>query len=134
MKINISLRVYAAYSRRLLYILYLIPCCTPDLQRAPTWKESANEIMERATLDRCYHFHGHSGMCAQLVSWFELFCFSSLPGRVLISVPRGLCQKYFQNKCRCPCNARFRGRSLVYDCFMMWLQKNLKIALISIFE
>ena len=52
--------------------------------------------MERATLDRCHHFHGHSGMCAQLVSWFELFCFSSLPGRVLISVPRGLCQKYFQ--------------------------------------
>ena len=49
MKINISLRVYAAYSGRLLYILYLIPCCTPDLQRAPTWKESANEIMERAT-------------------------------------------------------------------------------------
>ena len=93
MKINISLRVYAAYSRRLLYILYLIPCCTPDLQRAPTWKESANEIMERATLDRCHHFHGHSGMCAQLASWFELFCFSSLPGRVLISVPRGLCQK-----------------------------------------
>jgi len=54
--------------------------------------------MERATLDRCHHFHGHSGMCAQLASWFELFCFSSLPGRVLISVSRGLCQKYFQNK------------------------------------
>ena len=31
-----------------------------------------------------------------------------------------------ENKCRCPCNARFRGRSLVYDCYMMWLQKNLK--------
>ena len=29
--------------------------------------------MERATLDRCHHFHGHSGMCAQLASWFELF-------------------------------------------------------------
>jgi len=94
-KINISLRVYAAYSRHLLYTLYLIPCCTPDLQRTPTWKESANGIMECATLDRCHHFHGHSGMCAQLASWFELFCFSSLPGRVLISVPRGLCQKYF---------------------------------------
>ena len=96
MKINTSLRVYEAYSRHLLYTLYLLPCCTPDLQRTPTWKETANEIMERATLDRCHHFHGHSGMCAQLASWFELFCFSSLPGRVLISVPRGLCQKYFR--------------------------------------
>ena len=53
--------------------------------------------MERATLERYHHFHSHSGMCAQ-ISQFELFCFSSLPGRVLISVPRGLCQKYFQNK------------------------------------
>jgi len=92
-KINISLRVYEAYSRHLLYTLYLLPCCTPNFH-----VESANEIMERATLDRCHHFHGYSGMCAQLASWFELFCFSSLPGRALISVPRGLCQKYFQNK------------------------------------
>ena len=33
---------------------------------------------------------------------------------------------FTSHKCRCPCNARFRGRSLVYDCYMMWLQKNLK--------
>jgi hypothetical protein len=54
-------------------------------------EQPSQSTEERATLDRYHHFHGHSGMCAWLSSWFALLCFLSLPSSLLI--PPGLCQK-----------------------------------------
>jgi len=60
--------------------------------RRSSFEQRSQSTEGRASLNRYYYFHGHSGMHAWLAFYFLLLCFLSQPVSPLIPAPRSLFQ------------------------------------------